>query len=779
MNRPDADQLRRALVSPYTIVAVVSLWLTRTYWVPGRYVAAFDTYTYSGPNVEVAKDAYRRWRIPLVNDWIFGGVPHLGNQQTGALYPPKVLTLLFESNRSMGILIGLHMVVLGCGMVALARRLGARNAGATMAGIFTVASGAMITKTTQFEQILVLAWAPLLLVTIHATLHAKDPRRAMAATAGVTAAVLLAGHPQLVYQVMVFAAVATIAFTIGGERWRRLPHVAAGTVLGALIAAPQLVASLLAVADSAVSGGRDETKLLDPALRLRPSTTWQALLGTVQDRDHAVFAGAFEAIVFIGVVVALLAIVGWIDALRDTGRRPVAIVLGALAALCFVWSYGPHTFVFRAAFDYLPGFDLARVSARWIVVTVIVAALYAGFAIDVLVRRVERWHVITAIATVVGVILVMAVGPFVLSERRVLALWAVFAAAVLALIIVSWRFPARARPLGAAVVAVACVELTLMSIHSIPQDLRTDRPFTDRGTATLEWLARQDGTTIAFTDDGRGVAYDIAGLRPNTNVLARVRSIDGYDGGAQITKQWAEAMRRFTPTPATELPMRNSLSVPTDPAAMARMGVRFILLDQARPAVDFLPEWVGPVAGDDQLAVWENPAWVGDAISWPSAALPGDAAPADLLREQPDRWANTAIVDALDTPLTCPSGANCSPTGLELHRITPEHLRIDAQLEQRSIVMVDRQAIRGWSVEVDGISRPTVVVDGLFLGVDVPAGEHTIVWRYHQPGLLLTLVVAFAALVATGALVVRRRVVPVAEDLQTAQAEAPRGPILG
>ncbi len=60
----------------------------------------------------------------------------------------------------------------------------------------------------------------------------ERPWRAVAGMSAVTAAVLLAGHPQLVYETLLLAVAATIGFAIGGERWRRLPHLAGGAALG-------------------------------------------------------------------------------------------------------------------------------------------------------------------------------------------------------------------------------------------------------------------------------------------------------------------------------------------------------------------------------------------------------------------------------------------------------------------------------------------------------------------------------------------------------------------
>ena len=332
-------------MGPYVIVALVAMWLSRSFWFPGRYVVGFDTYAYSGPNVEVTEAAWRDFRLPILNDLIFGGVPHLGNPSAGSMYAPQLVTLVIGTNRGMGILVALHLVVLGLGMVWLTRRLGIGRIGATAAGLILVASGAMLTKTIQYEQILVIAWAPLLLVAIHAVLNNERPRRAIGGMSAVTATILLAGHPQLVYETLLLAVAATIGFAIGGERWRRLPHLAGGAVLGAMIALPQLVAVVVATSDSALSLGRNQD-LLNPQLAMLPNSTARALLGTVQNSDPARFVGSFESIAFIGVVGAVLAVIGITDAVMKPQRRPWAISFVVIGVLAVVWAMGPRTFVF-------------------------------------------------------------------------------------------------------------------------------------------------------------------------------------------------------------------------------------------------------------------------------------------------------------------------------------------------------------------------------------------------------------------------------------------------
>ena len=187
------------------VVTASRVWATRSFWWPGRYVVTFDSYTYGGPNLVVTEAALAVAACALWNDAIFGGVTHLGNPQAGTLYPPRLLALLLEDNRALGVLVAAHVVLLGLGMVALTRRLGFGALGRGVRRRAAVLNGAVLTKSMQFEQILVIAWAPWLLVADRTpTLtgrssvagRRRDCRRS-------TAAILLAGHPQMVFETIV------------------------------------------------------------------------------------------------------------------------------------------------------------------------------------------------------------------------------------------------------------------------------------------------------------------------------------------------------------------------------------------------------------------------------------------------------------------------------------------------------------------------------------------------------------------------------------------------
>ncbi len=750
-----SQRQRLTAAAPFLIVTAIGLWLTRAFWLPGGYVVGFDTYAYSGPNLEVTERALRNWRLPILNDLIFGGVPHLGNPSAAALYPPQLLTLLVDANRAMGLLVAAHVILLGGGMVVLARRLDVGLLGATAAGVVAMAAGSTLTKTIQFEQILVVAWLPMLLASIHAVLTSNRPWRAVAGLAATTAAILLAGHPQLVYQSVVLALAATIGFAIDDSRWRRLQQVAAGAALGICIAIPQLVAVLYATADSALADGRELSQLSSPALSLQPRLAARALLGTMQDRDPAAFAGGFESIAFIGVVVAILSIVGVVHSVVDRRSRPWASSFAVVGVLALVWAMGPRSTIFRVAFDVVPGFDLARASVRWLVIVVLVAALFAGVGVEVLWHRAQRRHLAAVGISVVVVGGLLATGALDAADARSAAIWAIVALVVVVLLVVNSSMTRRRFVRGTAVVivALAALELLTMSTNSLPQAMRTDSPFTSHRTTTTDFLASSEaGLMLALTDDARPADYQVPGMRPNTNVLSEVPSIDGYDGGVQITERWADALRRLTPTPAPELPLRNSLDLPIEPEPLGRLGVRYVLLDRQRPPEVFIPGWTGPLATDEFFEVWENPTWVGDAVAWSAAVWSND--PAELLRETPATVALAALVDDPADAFECEPVGPCTPVGLTVERPRPERIEVSTQFDRPTLVSVSQQALPGWRVTVDGASADVVVVDGLFLGVKVPAGDHQISFGYESPWLTLSVVVSLLAIAATIALAI-------------------------
>jgi hypothetical protein len=700
--------------------ALVALWLSRSFWLPGRYVVAFDTFAYSGPNYRVTIDQWRAGRLPLWNDLIFGGVTHAGNPQAGVFSPTKLIGLLFDTNRAMNLTVALHLVLMAVTTVFLLRRLGARPPAAFVAAVIMVANGAVLTRTIQFEQIIVLAWTPALLWGITVVLEPGARRwGAMAGTAAVTAMVLVAGHPQIVYQVIVMAVAWSIAMAVTRRDHRRLLDLAAAVAAGALAASVHLLAAVAATRDSAITTGRDLDDLASPLLSARPHHLAQILLGSVRNVDEAAFAGGFESIGHLGVAGAFLAVMGVVLLATRPDRRAMALVMAITMVLSTVWALGPRTPLFRWAYDWVPGFDLARGSARWLGVTAVFAAIAAGLGTAELARRVDMHrgdgrrvvdrrvglvHVVVPAAMLLGVIALGALDVVLVSGAAVVVPWVVTASVVAALVaVVAPRAPALAL---VALTVVVGAEMITAARHSSMIVTTSTTSFDALEPGPAGALAGLDGLAIAYTDDEwADTGYLVAGFRPNTNVLAGVATLDGYDGGVQVTERFAALIERLSPAPEIELPLRNNLPLSLDVGLASELGLRWVLMDDRRDADWLLPGWVATDLSDGTFTVWENPAWLGDAVM-----------------TEPDGVVRAAVID----------------------RRTPAHLVVDVSVDEgvdvdRTLV-VHRQTAPGWSVEIDGRTAELVTGGGFFLTVDVPAGSTEVELRYRPrwllPGLL-------------------------------------------
>ncbi len=704
-------------------VALVTLAVAWPFLRPDRWVTGFDTVAYSGPNLEVTFDAWRHGRLAGWNDLIFGGIPHLANPQTAVLYPVKVLGLPFDVPRALAMLVAVHLAILAVGMVVLARRaLRLAPPAAFVTATVVVASGQVMVRSLFFEQISVLAWIPWLLVAIDAAVggQGRRPGRpvAVAAVAVVTATMLVAGHPQTAYLGAGLGtawALGRLADLDGGwaSRGRAVVGLGVGGVIAGCLAAVQLLPTVDLAGRSASAQGRDLGWVASWAVGARSLPL--AVLGDLTAADHPTSVGSHEAVSYVGAVAVALAVVGLCHLEAERRWRVTGALLGLAVLVAMALAVGPRFLPYRVASRLVPVFDQARVPSRWLAVVVFVAAIAAGVAVDRLRRGVhlDGTGRVMAGAVLGGGALVVAAMGVVQGYPAGDGAWVVGLVVGVALLVPV--VPARWAGVAALVLAVLVAgELGWLGRHSEPRELAVDHPYTSaRSGPIAELVAGQPGRALALTPD---VFDDFAvlrrGLRPNTNVTAGVRSIDGYDGGVQVTRLWADAMSglsdgRFD----AELLAREQLTRPLDPAALAGVGVRWLVVDGVRwPVSEVTPGWRGPLLVDGNLSLWENPAWVAEATV---------------------RGAGTA------TDRRAATSARPSPGRVEVTASGPGTLVVDQQFDP------------GWQVRIDGSPAPAVVVDGLLVGTELPAGEHTVTFRYRPPHLGLGLVLTGLGVLAT------------------------------
>lgn len=192
--------------------------------------------------IEVRR-ALRAGRLPLWSDRIDGGSSLWNNPQAGTLSPIYMAARLAPIEHHFLLALGLKLLVAFQGMWLLVRMLGVGRLLAPVAGAAFALSGAVMAWSS-FPVSATAVWLPwLAAATI--TLVRRPNRKAIAATALVTAAMLLSGHPETAIGGGLLAIICSVSFfrrSLGvGGLVRGMATATAAGLLGFMLSAPHVL----------------------------------------------------------------------------------------------------------------------------------------------------------------------------------------------------------------------------------------------------------------------------------------------------------------------------------------------------------------------------------------------------------------------------------------------------------------------------------------------------------------------------------------------------------
>lgn len=334
--------------------------------------------------------SWGRGELPLWNSAELGGIPLLANSQSGALYPPHVLlgVLQVPTATALNLLAWAHLAFAGLGAAWLARRLGANEMGALVAGAVFSMSPWMLAWSPLGTVIATAAWIPWILAA--ALPSEREWWRIHPALAPCVACMLLAGHLQIAAYGLIGAAAVAIVYAVA-KRGSVLTVVAAavGCLVGVAGAWPQVGPSLAlsreghrqsvvseagqaAFMGSAVQPWRLATAAFPNVLGLPgqpalPGTELAHLPGYWPAYTQRGDAFAESAL---GIGPFALGLLAWLR----RKRSGVPIVLGSVGVLL---ALGPLSlFLYR----FVPGWAASGSPGRALVLVLVAAAVAAGAA---------------------------------------------------------------------------------------------------------------------------------------------------------------------------------------------------------------------------------------------------------------------------------------------------------------------------------------------------------------------------------------------------------------
>jgi hypothetical protein len=366
-------------------------------------LARGDTFLYFYPYWDAAADALRNGRIPLWNPNLFMGAPFLANSQVGFFYPLNwPVWLLLPTPYAVSASILLHLLIAGLGAYLAGRHtLGLGRWGGLVTAVLFALGGYLTAQVEHINQLQGLAWMPWFLWVAALVFRSKTGNRWVLVGQGAVGFALLfslqllAGHTQTSFITGVMLLVWGAAH--GLEAWllrnsphglglsfqwwrfvRRLPLVLLmGGGLALLLTAVQLLPTFELIQQSSRQGGLSPNEVL--SFSLHPLLLNRALLPAY---GQSLFSEYVAILPLTALLLAFLAAWQW---RQWRGVLPVValVVLGLLLALGM---FNPLNWLLAR----LPGFNLFRVPARWLVVYGLGVALLAGLGWQMVL---DRWLV--------------------------------------------------------------------------------------------------------------------------------------------------------------------------------------------------------------------------------------------------------------------------------------------------------------------------------------------------------------------------------------------------
>ncbi|MDD9957232.1 MAG: hypothetical protein OXP68_13565 [Anaerolineaceae bacterium] len=400
-----SPQLRAAGV-PLLLLALTLLHLAPLAF-SGLILGRGDAFNYFYPWWTARNAAFMAGELPLWSPEIFMGVPLLANPQAGTFYPPNWPLLPLSAPDGIRLSALLHVFLAQWGMYRLARRR-LDTLPALAAALLFGLGGFVGAQIEQINQLQGVAWLPWLLLWLLRGM--QGVRSCLLLLAAGLALQFLSGHTQTAFisaaglaLVAVLQARAAEASGRLRRRARALLQLLAAPAMALLLAAPQLLPTLELSGQSQRSGGLSPYEVL--AFSFNPLVAGRGLLPGYDGLLFGEFV-AYGGVIGLGLALLTPFLPHGTGLRRERTLWLVPALAGLLLAL---GEFNPLWHVLAR----LPGFNLFRVPARWLLLYSIGSAMLGGIALQTLLRSAWRPRAAQLAAVALIVLTLMLVSPLV------------------------------------------------------------------------------------------------------------------------------------------------------------------------------------------------------------------------------------------------------------------------------------------------------------------------------------------------------------------------------
>ncbi|MCB0155941.1 MAG: YfhO family protein, partial [Anaerolineae bacterium] len=714
-------------------------------------------------------------RVPLWDPFRQAGTPMLAEPQIGVLYPPGLIFLSpWSLSLELSLFILLHYSLAAWFAYLLGRAVGLSRVGATLAGLSFGLGGVLMAQVVNLNIMTTVVWLPLVLWAAMTALRRRTWPTAL--LAGSTLAMqIFAAHGQIIFYTLV-TLIGYGLYQIGGDYFfgmldqRRNSRYAirSGLLLGAmllsglLLSAPQILPLVELLPLTTRSDNQGYALLTENSL---PPFMWLNLI------QASLFGNAVtgfkigdpfqEDFIYAGFLPLLLAgltlLTLWRQKNSDVKRLTLFFVLllggGLLLAM------GRYTPLYTGLVQYLPGFSLFRIPARWLMVVNLAIAVLAGVGLDTLLKKhLSRAYLLTVAG--LSLLILLGQGALWLFRTELLAwagpaegqaarlltyhlnyaltldpvyderLWlrqipyitvpaalAILNAAI-ALALLALRLADRLSHQALAVLVLGAVAFDLVLAGGTTiNPIRPDRWWTQQAGGAAYVLEQIDAQHRVFPLGVSSEAWSISHLGQYYPSLHRINSAGGYASPLRLARY-------------------DALLDEADPVrGLEVLSVRY-LLTPGQMGADVAATFP-LVYQDEESYVYELPNPLPRAFVVPQAVIADDVDEAlTYLNDRSLDLRQTVILEpASDQPAPPPANAAAWPAEQTATTTvvseTPQQIEVEVSLPGTGYLVLLDTYYPGWVATVDG--RPIPIYRANYLGraVQVPAGDHRVRFVYR------------------------------------------------